>query len=71
MNSDSQNVTRAWRGLSTRRRVSYRRYGLNGEHRRPIVHRFDIKGGDTMMDLIKASITQSNPLLRRLMAKHG
>lgn len=64
-------VTAAWSDMRTRPRVSYRRYGLNGEHSRPIIHRFDIKGGDTMMDLFKANFTSSNQLLRRLMAKHG
>lgn len=49
-----------------RRRVSWRRYGPNGEKRRPIIHRFDIKGGDRIIDILVADITRTCALLDRL-----
>ena len=51
-----------------RPRVSFRRYGLNGEHRRPIFHRFDIKGGATLAQLMVENVTKNNSLLKRLRA---
>lgn len=51
----------------SRTRVSYRRYGLNNELRRPIIHRFNIKDGDTLGMLMAENVSGSNPLLRQLM----
>lgn len=49
--------------------VSYRRYGLHGEYRRPIIHRFEIKGGDTRLDAMRENITQGNSLYNALMKR--
>lgn len=69
MTTFAQFVSKTWDDSFKRPRVSYRRYGLNGEYRRPIIHRFDIKGGDTVMDLMTENITRSNSLLRRLQGR--
>jgi hypothetical protein len=52
-----------------RPRVSFRRYGLRGEHLRPIVHRFDIKGGARIIDAISMNVTKCNSLLERLQVR--
>lgn len=49
-----------------RRCVSWRKYGLNGEKRRAIIHRFEIIGGDTLADVMMENIHRSNHLLRSL-----
>lgn len=52
--------------------VSYRRYGLHGEQRRLIVHRFPaskLKCESSMGEVMAETITQFNPLLRALMHK--
>lgn len=49
--------------------VTWRRYGLNGEKRRPMIHRFEVPGGDTRLDIMRENITTDNALLRRLMKK--
>lgn len=54
-----------WERLNSPR-VSYRVYGPNKEFRRAIVHRFPIKGGDTLASLLVENITQNNTLLERL-----
>lgn len=51
------------------KRVSWRRYGLNGEKRRPIVHRFEVKGGATMMDAFVENLTRNNLLFEALKKK--
>lgn len=30
------------------KRVTYRTHGLHGELRRPMIHRFEVKGGETV-----------------------
>lgn len=52
--------------FAARRNVSWRKCGINGEHQRPIFHRFEIIGGDTGADVMRKSIVKSNPLLRAL-----
>lgn len=43
-----------------RRNISWRKYGLHGELKRPIHHRFDIKGGDTMFDVLRWQQKEAN-----------
>lgn len=49
------------------KRVTFRKYGLAGEKRRPMFHRFEVKGGVSVASLMADNILQSNTLLRRLM----
>lgn len=56
-------------GTLTRKRVSWRRYGVNGEKRRAMVHRFDIPGGDTIVDVMKENVVKTSPLLAQLMKR--
>lgn len=51
------------------KRVTYRRYGLNGELRRPMIHRFEVRGGEPVTQLMANSIMQTNGLLKRLMKR--
>lgn len=65
-NNSLSNILRcAW----TRPRVSFRYYGPNNESRRPIFHRFDIKGGATMLDAMRENIVRHNALYRRLLLR--
>jgi hypothetical protein len=49
-----------------RRNITFRRYGLNGELKRAMHHRFEVKGGVSMVSLIAENVTRNNELLRRL-----
>lgn len=48
------------------KRVTWRRFGANGERRRPIVHRFEVNGGEPASVILTDMITNANPLLARL-----
>lgn len=50
----------------SKRCVTWRRYGLSGELRRPMVHRFEVKGGDKLIALVAENVTRSNALFHRL-----
>lgn len=52
--------------FASRRNVSWRKCGLNGEHRRPIFHRFEIIGGHSGGSVIAQTILKSNPLLKSI-----
>lgn len=53
-------------------RVTYRRHGKDEELRRPLIHRFAVRGAKSVSCLIAENITRSNSLLARLQArKHG
>lgn len=54
-----------------RNNVSYRTYGSQGQYQRAIFHRFDIKGGDSMQNVIANNIEKANPLYRYLMDKQN
>ncbi len=60
-----EHVQKAW-GM---RRVTFRTYGMNGEHRRPMFHRFEVKGGVRVLDLIAENVARNNSLLRALMKR--
>ena len=51
------------------KRVTYRQYGLRGELRRPMIHRFEVPGGVSMTHLIAENVTRENSLLKALMRK--
>lgn len=54
------------------KRVTYRQYGLHGELRRPMIHRFEVPGGVSTMYLMAENIMCENLLLKALMRKgHG
>lgn len=48
------------------KRITFRYFG-DGK-RRPMVHRFEVRGGVSFMDLMAENVTQNNALLRRLTA---
>lgn len=51
-------------------RVTFRRYGAHGEHERPMVHRFRVRGGTAVANVMAANILlRPTPLLDRLMGK--
>lgn len=49
-----------------RRNVSFRRFGPNGEYRRPLFHRFEVKGGVSGLNVMIENIYSTSPLLRAL-----
>jgi hypothetical protein len=55
--------------ISRRRNITFRRYGFNGELKRPMFHRFEVKGGVSVLDLLTDNITRCNGLLMRLAGK--
>lgn len=53
----------------SRRCITWRRYGKNGELRRPMVHRFEVKGGDKLSVLLVANLTANNQFFKRLCSR--
>ena len=51
------------------KRVSWRAYGMHGERRRPMIHRFPVKGGDTVAEVMKENLTRTCALLETLARK--
>ena len=49
------------------KRVTYRRHGVNGELRKPMMHRFPVKGGVSVLDAMADQIYQTSPILKLLM----
>lgn len=62
-------MTEAISWSMTAKRVTYRQYGLHGELRRPMIHRFEVPGGVSVTALMAENITRENSLLKRLMRK--
>lgn len=54
-----------WESLRTPR-VSYRVFGPNKEFRRPIIHRFPIKEGDTLLSAMAENVVTNNSIFKRL-----
>jgi hypothetical protein len=50
----------------TAKRVTFRYYGDLKQHRRPMIHRFEVKGGMPITSVIAENIMRSSPLLQRL-----
>lgn len=50
----------------SRKRVSFRVYGDRKQYRRPIIHRFDIKGGATVAAVMAENVIRHNSLFRAL-----
>lgn len=42
-----------------------------GGHMRYVVHRFDIKGGISMVEVLARNVQQHNALFKRLRERHG
>lgn len=66
MQSDTGRVSELWNGAMSRRCVTFRYYGPNNSRRRPMFHRFEVKGGFTMMEAFADNIAKHNSLFRRL-----
>lgn len=64
-----QTFSDLFRNMQTKKNVSYRRFGIHGDQERPIFHRFEIKGGETLLQAIGRNVTANNTLLQRLMQK--
>jgi hypothetical protein len=58
----------AWK-FFRQRRVTYRTYGLHGEKRRPMFHRFEVKGGVTPLDVMAENVIRHNALFRALVQR--
>lgn len=67
--SISDIVSKVLRGNDTRKVVTFRRFGQSGELKRPMFHRFEVKGGITRNELLAESIYRNNSLLQRLMGR--
>jgi hypothetical protein len=67
--SDATTLTELINWQLSSKRVTYRHYGPNGEYRRPMVHRFEVKDGAEVTSALVENITRSNPLFRRLAGK--
>lgn len=63
---DATDLTEGVAWLMSAKRVTWRRCGKNGEARRPMVHRFEVAGGATLIDVMAANITRNSSLLSRL-----
>jgi hypothetical protein len=56
--------------LFSKRCVTWRTYGMNGEHRRPMFHRFHCKApAVTLSSLIAENVSRSNSLYNHLLKK--
>lgn len=55
-----------WHGALSRRCVTFRYYGPNNSRRRPMFHRFEVKGGVTLIEAFADNIVKHNVLYRRL-----
>lgn len=62
-------VTEYFQSYLSARRVSFRVYGDRGQYRRPIVHRFPIKGGATIAEAMVENVVSHNSLFNRLIRK--
>lgn len=51
------------------KRVTFRSHGKNGELRKPMVHRFRVKGGISLLELMVQNVTNCNSLFQRLVKK--
>ncbi len=67
--SEAENFAAALSWAFHAKRVTYRCYGKNGELRRPMIHRFEVKGGCTVGAIVANNVTRSNPLFKRLQAR--
>lgn len=47
-------------------RVTYRIHGMHGELRKPMFHRFPVRGGISMRDAMIDTISMRNPLFEKL-----
>lgn len=47
-------------------RVSYRVHGQGGELRKPMFHRFPVRGGISMREEMTRTLTMRNPFFERL-----
>lgn len=65
----SYHFSELWRTSLRRRCVTFRYYGPNKSLRRPMFHRFEVKGGFTMMEAFADNIVKSNALFRALCRK--
>lgn len=59
-------VSELFNGAMSRRCVTFRYYGPNNSRRRPMFHRFEVKGGFTRWDLMAENVVKHNALFRRL-----
>jgi hypothetical protein len=50
----------------TRQCITYRVHGQHGELRKPVRHRFAVKGGISTMEAMRDTMSMRNPLLERL-----
>lgn len=48
------------------KRITFRRYGPHGEMRRPMIHRFEVRGGVSYAESAAEFLFLTNPLLRAL-----
>lgn len=46
--------------------ITYRRHGLNGELLKPMRHRFEVKGGESLSQAFARNVASHNPMFEKL-----
>lgn len=67
--SDAKSFAEAARWSIAAKRVTFRTYGVNNEQRRPMMHRFEVKGGVSIASVMADNLTTASTLLKRLKAR--
>lgn len=66
---DAKSFSQMLHWVMNAKRVSYRRHGNHGELKRPMMHRFEVKGGETLVQALSRNLEYRNTLLQRLMQR--
>jgi hypothetical protein len=49
--------------------ITFRIHGDKGQYRKPMYHRFNVKGGASLVDIMAQNVTRHNALYDRLLKR--